>query len=78
MIGIVWKKTHKKEMRELSMATIDLYGRTMNFVKLVMELLRLFEQKQLSRRKFAKELFATCNEFMAKLGGDHGRKKNSK
>ena len=78
MIGIVWKKTHKKKMHELSIAAVDLHGKSLNFAKLILELLRLYEHKQLSRRKFAREIFVICNEFITKLGGNGGKRNDSK
>ena len=74
MLGFVSKKNHKKEMREISVAVMDLHGRSLNFAKLILELLRLYEHKQLSRRKFAREIFTICNEFITKLGGNRGKK----
>lgn len=78
MFGLELKKTHKKEIHEISVAVLDLHGKSLNFVKLILELLRLFDQKQLSRKKFAKELFIICNEFQGKLNSINGRRNNAK
>ena len=78
MLGFVSKKNHKKKMQELSVAAIDLHGKALNFAKLILELLRLYEHKQLSRRKFAREIFTICNEFITKLGGNGGKRNGSK
>ena len=77
MFGLIWKKTRNKEMHEISVAVLDLHGKSLNFVKLVLDLLRLFERKQLSRKKFGKELFLICNDFQTKLNSINGRKNNA-
>ena len=74
MIGLVWKKTHKKELHAISVAVRDLYLRSINFAKTVLELSRLYDAKQITRKKLSKELFGLCNDFINKLEASNDKR----
>jgi predicted nucleic acid-binding protein len=69
----IFKKKEQEEMHEVRVAILDLHLKAYNFAKVTLEIVKLFQNKQLSRKKVIKELTDHCLNFMTKLDQIHGK-----